>query len=143
MKNSKLMLAVALTAVVMGGVGFWGGNQYSQNIRSSRFGQMGNRIGARPNGSTQPGSGMRGGMILGEVSAKDDKSITVKMPDGSSKLVILSSTTTYRTATEISADELQVGKNVVVQGTQNADGSTTASSIELNPVMRGIQGSNK
>lgn len=142
MKNTNLILAVTLTTVIAGGVGFRGGTKYSQNQRLSRFGEMGNRGGVRtPNGSTQPELGARGGMLVGEVGAKDDKSVTVKLADGSSKIVILSSTTTYRTATDTSADELQVGKSIAVQGTPNADGSTTATSIELNPVMRGQTGS--
>ncbi|MFH2085758.1 MAG: DUF5666 domain-containing protein [bacterium] len=152
MKNTNLILAVALTAVVAGGGGFWGGTKYSQNQRNDRFGQIGNRTGNTQNsnnvtrsvgGSAQPGiEMMRGGAVVGEVTAKDDKSMTVKLPDGSSKIVILSSTTTYRMASETTADELQVGKSVAIQGTHNADGSTTATSIELNPVMRGQTGNN-
>ncbi|MFH1244764.1 MAG: DUF5666 domain-containing protein [bacterium] len=138
MKNNNLIVGCLATAAIAGGVGFWGGKMYNQNQRGGRFEQMENRNGNRgPSGSGLPNAGFRGGMLIGEVMSKDDKSITVKMPDGSSKIVILSSSTVYRTATDTTKDQLEVGKNIAVQGMQNADGSTTATSIELNPVMRG------
>lgn len=153
MKNQNVVVWCLVTAVVVGGVGFWGGNMYAQNQRTNRFAQMGNRTGniqnanggiRGANGSAQPGAGMmRGGAVVGEVTAKDDKSITVKMTDGSSRIVILSGSTAYRISNESTLDEVAVGKTIAVQGTPNSDGSTTATSIELNPVMHELQGNNK
>ncbi|EKD80424.1 MAG: hypothetical protein ACD_40C00103G0007 [uncultured bacterium] len=141
MKNTNLILTVALTAVLMGGVGFWGGSKYTQNQRISRLAEMGGRTGGSPQNIrdvNSPSIGNRGnGIFVGEITAKDDKSVTVKSMDGSSKIVILADSTTYRVSSEVKADEVIVGKTISVLGIANSDGSTTATSIELNPVMRG------
>ena len=131
MKNNNLVIGCVITAVVAGGVGFYGGTIYQQNQRGARFAQ-----GRTPNASNVPNGFMRGGAVLGEITAKDDKSLTVKMTDGSSRMVILSDATIYRLSSESTIDEVAVGKTVSVSGTPNSDGSTTATSIELNPVMR-------
>lgn len=142
MKNQNMIVACAVTAVVAGAIGFYGNNYYQQNQRNSRFGGTGNGTGLpqNQNGFARGTSGyaqpqmMRNGIVAGEVIAKDDKSITVKLPDGSSKIIILSSNTSYRISNDAKLDDVVVGKTVSVFGTTNADGSTTAASIELNPI---------
>jgi hypothetical protein len=146
MKNTSLVIGCVVSAVVAGGAGFYGGTLYQKNQRTMSF--RNNQLGAgvmrgnvtqngnRGNVVSQPNGGMRGGAIVGEVTGKDDKSLTIKMADGSSKNIILSGSTTYRIANETKVDEVQVGKTVSVFGTANSDGSTTAMSIELSPMMR-------
>lgn len=140
MKNQNTIIACAITALVAGIIGFYANNLYQQSQRNSRFGQMGNRTGTgqnrgNANSTTQPGM-MRGGALIGEVISKDDKSLTIKLPDGSSKIVILSSSTNYRISSESKLDDIAIGKTISILGTSNADGSTTASSVELNPITR-------
>jgi hypothetical protein len=149
MKNQNIVIACAVTAVVAGGAGFWGGTMYPksqsmpnfQNRGEGRPMMPGQTTDARPSGNRvapgSPGQMGRGGAIMGEVTAKDDKSITIKMSDGSSKIVILSSSTSYRTSTESKAANVELGKQVAVFGTPNSDGSTTASSVEIDPIMMG------
>jgi len=149
MTNQNMVIGCIATAVIAGGVGVYGGMTYQKSQVTSQFGQrMGGtrmeidrddaRGGNRQNTGTGTGQGMmgRGGAIVGEITAKDDKSVTVKMVDGSSKIVVLSSDTTYRISNDTKLDEVTVGKTIAVQGTTNSDGSTTATSIELNPIAR-------
>src|SRR6185369_11294861 len=90
----------------------------------------------------QGGAGGRNGFrpVTGEILNADDKSITVKMMDGSTKIVLLTSTTTYNKAAQASKSDLVTGERVGVFGTANADGSVTAQNIQLNPMMRGGNG---
>lgn len=138
-----MIVGCAISAIVAGGLGFWGGQHFNQFTRGTRFAQMGNRglngaVGAgRPNASGQGGIGMRGGAVIGEVTAKDGKSLTVKLADGSSKIVILSDATTYRASSQSSLDKIEVGTKIAAQGASNADGTTIAASVEIDPLFGG------
>lgn len=79
---------------------------------------------------------IKGGAIIGEVTAKDDKSIAVKMSDGSSKIVIISDKTIYRISDEANLEKIIVGTKVATYDEANGDGTTTATNIEINPVVR-------
>jgi ribosomal protein S1 len=90
----------------------------------------------RANGDNAGNRMMFGRGVVGEVTAIDDKSMTVKMPDGSSKIVILSESAKYNQSTEAKKADVKVGTNVMVSGKDNTDGSITAESINLNPQFR-------
>ncbi len=77
-----------------------------------------------------------GGQVLGEITSVDDKSITVKNQDGSSKIVILSDKTEINKASEAAKTDLKIGEKVSAFGTTNSDGSVTAQNIQLNPITR-------
>ncbi len=131
MKNSR-NLAVVLLVIGLA-AGFFAGMQYQKSQRSQFLqanGQAGNfqrRLGGQ-NGNIRP--------VAGEIISSDDKSITVKMQDGSSKIVLLSGSTAITEATSAGKQALQTGKQVVVFGNQNSDGSVTAQNIQLNPQSR-------
>jgi len=135
MKNNLIIAAVA--ALVLGGVvGFLGGIQYQKSQRpnfagaANRGGQFAGRFGDA-NGANRP--------VTGQIISADDKSITVKMQDGSSKIVILSTNTTINKQATGSTSDLKTGTNVMVLGTTNSDGSVTAQSVQLNPMFRGAR----
>ncbi|OGZ33028.1 MAG: hypothetical protein A2V69_00230 [Candidatus Portnoybacteria bacterium RBG_13_40_8] len=98
----------------------------SPEERQQRIQQMGaNVVGIRGN---------RGdGFATGEILFKDDKSISVKLPDSGSKIVFFSDSTEVTKFTDGSSSDLEVGKTVMVNGTTNQDGSITAQSIQLRP----------
>jgi hypothetical protein len=66
--------------------------------------------------------------------------MTVKLADGSSKIVLLTASTSFNKATAATAADLTVGQTVAAFGTTNTDGSITASNVQINPVMRGPGG---
>ena len=75
--------------------------------------------------------GANSGMAVGETIAKDDKSITLKLRDGGSKIVFYSASTQWQKMAEASQYDFAVGKQVIASGTANSDGSVTAQMIQL------------
>jgi len=92
---------------------------FTRQFELNQGGTGGNRTGFRP--------------VYGEIVSSDDKSITVKLQDGSSKIVLFSDATQINKAEKAGKNDLQTGQQVAVFGTQNSDGSITAQNIQLNP----------
>lgn len=127
-------LVIGIIAVVALGAGFGGGyffRNYQLTKQRANFGMggaqrfLGNRTGA---------NGMMRGGTIGTILSIDDKSITVKLLDGSSKIVLFSTSTTYSNTVVATKTDLKIGSEVVVAGTANSDGSLTATNIQIRPV---------
>ena len=88
-------------------------------------GANGNQRGAR--------GGLQGGFIGGEVLSKDDKSVTIKLRDGGSKIIFFSQATQVMKSVAGSLQDLTIGQQITAGGSPNADGSITAQSIQLRP----------
>ncbi len=147
-------LPIIIGIIIVGGGAFYGGMKYGQSKttssfsqgpdafanfspeeRQARFSQIG---GANANGSMRV---MRngGGFTSGEVLAKDDKSITLKLPDGGSKIIFFSDTTKVAKTAEGAVSDLAVGTQVSVTGAANSDGSMSAQTIQIRPQMPPVQ----
>jgi Cu/Ag efflux protein CusF len=132
-KNTMIVVAVVLVIIAAGG-GFFGGMMYQKNQTSS-LGVTG------ANGSRQGGNfaGRFGGQnsnfrpVRGQVLNMDNNSLTVKMSDGSTKIVVLSSSTSFVQSTKAALSDVKTGDTVNVVGTQNSDGSVTAQDVQINP----------
>jgi len=124
--------SVVIIAVVVAVLGFFGGMKYEESVstanRQNMFGQF---------GQGQAGQNARrqfsGRPVNGEIISVGDNSITVKMPDGQSKIVLINDSTQIREASNASKSDLKQGSAVAVFGSQNSDGSITAQNVELNP----------
>lgn len=122
MKNSTITTVIG--AVVIAAIAFFGGVQYQKSQRPS-FGQQGGVFARRFGGQNAQA-------VRGQIVSADNNSITVKMQDGSTKLIILPANTTITKATTGSKNDLKTGVQVVVFGTSNSDGSVTATMVSLN-----------
>ncbi len=143
MKKLNMIIPIAAVIVILVGAGcFYGGMKYGQsksaagiNANGQRFAQNGAAGNFRGTGASR--QGQNGNMASGEILSKDDKSITVKLASGGSKIVFLSDKTEIGKFTTGAAADLEVGKNVMASGTTNSDGSITATSIQLRPDNQG------
>jgi hypothetical protein len=138
---NKNVIIIVIIAVVIGAAGFFGGLQYEKSQRTQTgqfFAAGGQGAGRRAGQNGGPNANFR--PVRGDILSSDDKSITVKMTDGSTRIVLLSGTTTIMQATSAAKTDLTPGKTVMVIGTQNTDGSVTAQSIQLNPQDQGFGG---
>lgn len=133
MKNKTLFIYLALILIV-GVLAFLGGMKYQRSkiprFAARNFAENGSRLGQNQN-SFRP--------VSGEIMQVDEKSITVQLPDGSSKIVVLGDSTVISKSDSATKEDLKVGEKVSVFGVLNQDGSVTASSVQLNPVFRGQQ----
>jgi len=142
-QNSKQnMIVMALViAIVTGGAGFFAGTKYQQSKRPSFSNGMGGLMGQNGiNGQNRTGS-LRGGFkpVAGEIVKVDDSSITVKLTDGSSKIVMLSQKTSINKAELKTKSDLIVGTQVAVFGSENSDGSLTAQNVQIDPTRMGVE----
>ena len=134
MNSSKLLIAIAVTALLVGASGFFAGIQYrkSQEPTAGDFQSM--REQAR-SGNLPPGLGERlqgqGRPVSGEIIDRDEESITVKLPDGSSRIILVGSETKISESTPSAKNKLTEGVQVFVNGTENPDGSLNATSIQI------------
>lgn len=126
MNKTIIAIGAVLLVIVVGAGAFWGGMTYQKTLQRGAFSrQFGGRNGAGPNRA--------GSRIMGEILKADETSITVKLPDGSSKIVFFSDKTMLNKAAPAAKDDLKVGERVVTFGSDNPDGSVTATNIQLNP----------
>jgi len=145
MNQNKTILTIVGVAILAGLAGFFGGTKYQQGKTPPKgqfTGTMGRNFDRNGtpgtqgiNGGRQNGNGFR--PVAGSILSMDDISITVKMNDGSSKIVLFSNSMTVNKTTAATKDDLKTGENVRVFGTTNSDGSITAQDIQLNPSMGG------
>lgn len=132
---NKIIIAVILTAVIVGTGSFFGGMQYDKSSRPNfsqrNFnGQMGANI-AGGIGNRAGGTRAGANFTAGEIITKDSQSITVKLRDGSSKIIFLSTKTEITKSATGTVNDLAVGKTISASGATNTDGSITADKIQL------------
>ena len=133
-KNMKKIILFLLILIVVGGGAFYGGMKYQQSKTPSRQAFQ-NLTPEQRQQFLQQGAGERAGagFLSGEVIAKDEKSLTLKMSNGGSKIVFFSDSTQISKTTEGTKNDIEIGKQIMVSGSQNPDGSYTAKTIQLSP----------
>ncbi|HYK09001.1 MAG TPA: DUF5666 domain-containing protein [Candidatus Eisenbacteria bacterium] len=130
-----MIIAVLLVVLALGG-GFFAGMQYQKQKSPMLAGGTGNGQFFRRFG--QNGQNMQAVRpVRGEVLSVDDTGMTVKMMDGSSKIVVVSGSTVFVKSSTAAKADVKSGDTVMVIGTQNSDGSVTAQDVQINPPAMG------
>jgi hypothetical protein len=124
-KNIKIIGVIIVVAAL--GLSFYSGIRYDQgNVAAAAAARSAN---------FQGGRGMRGngggGATAGDILSKDATSITVSLRAGGSKIIFFSPSTSISTIASGTLSDLVSGKQVIVQGTANQDGSINASNIQI------------
>lgn len=134
MKTNYMVTLVV--AVIVGAVSFFGGMQYQKTKNPSRVGQM---VQLNRNSETERRNpGVAGGRVTGEILSTDTNTITVKLADGGSKVIIISDKTTVNKSTDATRDDLKTGVTIAVFGAGNSDGSLSAANIQIDPTALNI-----
>jgi hypothetical protein len=135
MKKNPIAVVV-IVAIIVGVIAFYAGTVVGKGSSSSlsgrrNFNPSGNGAGFARNG------GANGGFVNGEILKQDATSITVKMRDGTSRIVFLSGTTTVQKTVSGSVSDLAVGEQVMVTGKQSSDGTVAAETVQIRPAIPG------
>ena len=139
--KTPIVVAVTILALIAGFAGgYFFRNYQLSRLRSNFTGQFQRPGGAAINQDGNQMARLGGRPIVGEIISQDEKSITVKMEDESTKIVILSDSTIYSKTDTGNKDDLEVSSQVGVFGTENSDGSITAQNVQLNPQFSNFMG---
>ncbi|TSA56382.1 hypothetical protein D4R42_03605 [bacterium] len=136
--NTKIISVFIGIAVIIAGGAFYGGMKYGQN---RGFFNQSSRQGFQNLSSEQRAQFSQGRMasevasnfLNGEVINKDEKSLTLGILDGGSKIIFFSDSTQISKTIDGSINDIEVGKQIIVGGDKNEDGSYTAKTIQLSP----------
>lgn len=124
----KKILIVIIALIAVGGGAFYYGMKY----RESKIPQKPQIFGANASSSrNQTGKQQMAGSVSGEIIAKDDKSVTINLRAGGSRIVFFADSTEIVKSASGTQNDLEIGKSVVINGKANQDGSITAESIQL------------
>ena len=135
------LLFTVISVVIVGVLSFFGGMKFQESKFPGSSRPFTGRFGDGNATGSQQNRGRPGGQVTGEVISNDDKSITVRLQDGSSKIVLFSGSTSINKSAQGSTGDLKVGEQVAVFGSNNTDGTVTAQNIQLNPIFRRPTGS--
>jgi hypothetical protein len=125
-----IILATGLTSFIAG-TKFEASKRNStitNQINPSRNGRNLNRLSQNENN-----------MIRAQIISRDEASITVKLADGSTKIILLSEKTLIEKTSQATKADIKNNDQALILGKTNSDGSITAQSIQLNPAPRGSQ----
>ena len=144
----KKTIPMVIVGIIVAAGAFYAGMQYDKSKNTSadlsasvlaNMTQEQRQTFFQERQQTGAGAGQRGtirangNFAAGEIIAKDDKSITIKLQDGGSKIVFLSDTTPITKSAEGTPADLTIGQQVTASGTTNQDGSLTAQNIQIRP----------
>ena len=133
---NKKILGGVIVLILIAGSSFYGGMVYGKGQTPSR-GQFANgQFTGTGAADTRTARGGTGGFTAGGILSKDATSITIKMQDGSTKIVLVSTSTQVMKTASGTLGDLSAGTNVVVTGSANSDGSVTAQSVQIRPARR-------
>ena len=130
MKKSLLIIITGVSEFVVVLVGGY----FFRNYQLTKFrGNFAQGSLQRFNGQSPSNQGGRmiNRPIDGEILTLDEKGITIKLSDGSSKIVLFSDSTVISKSAKVTRGDLKINSKVIVSGTQNADGSITAIGLQL------------
>jgi hypothetical protein len=128
-KNTKII--AGLVIIIALGLSFYSGMKYGGgNVAAAAVARGANFQAGRGMGTGARGN-QAGGGTAGNIISKDAGSITIGLRAGGSRIIFFSPSTFVSTIASGTPTDLLVGKQVIIQGTQNQDGSVNATNIQV------------
>lgn len=130
----KKFLIIILVAVILAGAGgFFASMSFSEKLganvgdafRDHQRGDFSARGG--------PAFGGRGQPLFGEIISQGEGSFTIKLSDGSTRIIFISDSTQITKSIDGILDDLEIAGQIFVSGEENPDGSYTAKTIQIRP----------
>ena len=118
----KKTLAVVGVVIIAALVAFYAGAKYEKHKLSALGLLSGSKNSSKKAAAANPS-------LKGTVTAKDDKSVTIKMADGTTKTISYSPSMTFGKSGTGSASEVFVGELVVIAGENDANGNFVPTNI--------------
>ena len=147
-KDKTLIVGIASLLVGIGG-GFLGGMKYESGKTIPLASIPGsNGLPRNPNtpqngGPPTDATGGRSGALMGQIAAKDNGTLTIKMPDGSSKTVTYTGASTVTKTENVSVSDLVSGQQIRANGKVASDGSIAAQAIQIIPEDQALPSASK
>jgi hypothetical protein len=135
MKKNVMWIVIIVVVALGSGYGgmLYGKNSAPKNTAGANWQNQAGRGQGGPSDLRRNGGANGGGFVNGEILSKDANSLTIKLNDGGSKIVFLSGKTIINKMATGTVADLEVGKNVMINGSAGSDGNVTAESIQLRP----------
>lgn len=122
------MKILAVVLILIAGVGgFYGGTMYGKKENN----QPSQKIIRPMDPSKDQPTRENGGVFNAEVVSVDNDVLTVKLQDGTSKIVLIPETTPIRTSKQLSFKDIKVGEMLIVTGYVNDESTIRARSIQV------------
>jgi hypothetical protein len=129
--HQEAIITGVVTLIIGVGIGYAGAGVFNHPAaQPSSFA----RGAINGGGMMRGGFGGNGSILSGTVASEDSGSITLNTRDGSSHVVLLTPATTVSKSVEGTLTDIATGASVIISGTQNSDGSVSATNIQLRPV---------
>ena len=136
---SKKFLIIILVAVILAGAGgFFVSRSFSEEFGANVGGAFRDHQEGDPSRRFDSMRGMRGmggssSPLFGEIISQGEGSFTIKLSDGSTKIIFISDSTQITKSIVGILDDLEIAGQIFVSGEENPDGSYTAKTIQIRP----------
>lgn len=127
--DKRTVIAAALAAVIFGALGFGAATLLTRGGGGAAGARAGVFRTTGQNGARMTAPVGRN-IAVGKVTEKSGDSFTVKMPDGSSRTVYFSKSTTFSKTETATIADVSVGTTVTAMG-QSTDGGVTAQRVQI------------
>ena len=132
MKKNKIIISIVVLLIVST-VSFYIGTKVG-NLRNNVRGNFTTQGFNNGSGGMMRGNRPSGvNVISGEVINKDANSVTIKLRDGGSRIVFVSTSTIVQKMSSGNISDITVGNQISASGISNADGSINALSLQQRP----------
>lgn len=133
----KFLIIIFIAVIFAGAGGFFGGMEYRLDanvggaFRDHQEGDFSRRF-----DSMRGMRGMMGGSsspLFGEIISQGEGSFTIKLSDGSTRIIFISDSTQITKSIDGILGDLEIAGQIFVSGEENPDGSYTAKTIQIRP----------